>query len=183
MGQARRVPAGARDTPGRRPRTARDTGAAALEFALVSPLLFTLLFMIFSAGWGMWEYQAARATAREAARLAAVGIPLDTSLFRRGIACLGEGNGLHSGALTGIEVHFHTDATLQGLTDSMGVVPGSYVTVTLTYTSALRGVLPSPFTDDDGTFTTEAVSRVEQVGLSDLQADPPLIAVGPESCP
>jgi Flp pilus assembly protein TadG len=54
---------------GRRP----DDGAAAVEFALVSILLFLLLFGIIEFGIGFFTQQGAAAAAREAARRAIVG--------------------------------------------------------------------------------------------------------------
>jgi hypothetical protein len=53
---------------------ARDTGAAAVEFALVSVLLLTLLFGIIQYAYFFFQSQGASATARETARLAAVGV-------------------------------------------------------------------------------------------------------------
>jgi Flp pilus assembly protein TadG len=50
-----------------------DDGAAAVEFALVSVLLFLLLFGIIEFGIGFFTQQGAAAAAREAARRAAVG--------------------------------------------------------------------------------------------------------------
>ncbi|MDQ1287413.1 MAG: pilus assembly protein [Actinomycetota bacterium] len=154
----------------------RDTGAAALEFALVSPLLLTLLFMIFSAGWGLWEYQAVRATAREATRLAAVGIP-DLAAYQRGVVCLGQRNGLPAGALTAVDITFHADALLTGLAGA-APAPGGYVEVRITVASALRGVVPTLLTDDTGHVTTGAVSRIEQLGGTDLRADASLTTTG-----
>lgn len=51
----------------------RDDGAAAVEFALVSILLFLLLFGIIEFGIGFFTQQGAAAGAREAARRAIVG--------------------------------------------------------------------------------------------------------------
>ena len=51
----------------------QDDGAAAVEFALVSILLFLLLFGIIEFGIGFFTQQGAAAAAREAARRAAVG--------------------------------------------------------------------------------------------------------------
>ena len=60
-----------------KPRTRRgrpcDEGAAAVEFALVSLLLFLLLFGLIEFGIGFFTQQGAAAAAREAARRAAVG--------------------------------------------------------------------------------------------------------------
>lgn len=56
----------------------RQSGAAAVEFALVSMLLFTLLFGIIQYGFYFWAKQAGSAAVREAARQAAVGkLPCD----------------------------------------------------------------------------------------------------------
>jgi Flp pilus assembly protein TadG len=51
----------------------QDDGAAAVEFALVSILLFLLLFGIIEFGIGFFTQQGAAAAAREAARRAIVG--------------------------------------------------------------------------------------------------------------
>jgi Flp pilus assembly protein TadG len=52
----------------------RDAGAAAVEFALVSVLLLTLLFGIIQSGYFFFQSTAAEHAAREGAREAAVGI-------------------------------------------------------------------------------------------------------------
>jgi Flp pilus assembly protein TadG len=55
-------------------RTSRgDSGAAAVEFALVAVLLLTLVFGIIQYGYYFFQLQAGTSAAREAARLAAVG--------------------------------------------------------------------------------------------------------------
>ena len=56
-----------------RSRSASDQGAAAVEFALVSLLLITLLFGIIQYSFLFWESQSASRTAREVGRVAAVG--------------------------------------------------------------------------------------------------------------
>jgi hypothetical protein len=58
----------------RRRGRAGDTGAAAVEFALVLPLLFVLLFGIIELGFGLFQLQAAQATVREAVRGVALGV-------------------------------------------------------------------------------------------------------------
>jgi len=54
-------------------RLERDDGAAAVEFALVAPILILLIFGIIAFGMGFYTQQGAAAAAREAARRAAVG--------------------------------------------------------------------------------------------------------------
>jgi len=58
----------------RRRETAGETGAAAVEFALVLPLLFVLLFGIIEFGFGLFQIQAAQASVREAVRGVALGV-------------------------------------------------------------------------------------------------------------
>ena len=55
-------------------RSRNDQGAAAVEFALVSVLLLTLLFGILQYGYYFFQLQSANAASREAARLAATGV-------------------------------------------------------------------------------------------------------------
>lgn len=50
----------------------RQRGVALVEFALVAPLLFLLLFGIVEFGWAFLQYLDTRHGAREGARLAAV---------------------------------------------------------------------------------------------------------------
>jgi uncharacterized membrane protein len=57
----------------RRPE-APDRGAAAVEFALVLPLLFVILFGVVEYGYNLFQMQSAQATVREAARAVALGI-------------------------------------------------------------------------------------------------------------
>ena len=56
-----------------RTRASSDRGAAAVEFALVSVLLITLLFGIIQYSFLFWESQSASRAAREVGRVAAVG--------------------------------------------------------------------------------------------------------------
>ena len=152
-----------------------DRGAAALEFALVAPILFTVLFMIFSAGWGLWEYQAGRATTQEAVRLASVGIP-SLPGYERNVLCLSEANGLRPGALTRIELSFHADATAAALTTTSDAVAGGFARVRLTYSSAMGDL---PFAEWADGFTVQAMTRVEAV--SEVRAAQTLTTTG-ETC-
>jgi hypothetical protein len=55
-----------------RRRQSRERGAAAVELALIAPLLFTILFGIVEFGWTFSQVLDVRHGAREGARLAAV---------------------------------------------------------------------------------------------------------------
>jgi len=58
----------------------RDGGTVLVEFALVAPLLFLLLFGIVEFGWAFLQYLDVRHGAREGARLAAVNYGSSTDV-------------------------------------------------------------------------------------------------------
>ncbi len=55
-----------------------DGGASAVEFALLAPLLFMLVFAIIGFGLGFLKVQSIRTAVREGGRAAAVGAPVNT---------------------------------------------------------------------------------------------------------
>ena len=57
----------------RRRHAQREDGAAAVEFALIVGLLAMLIFGMMEYGLAFWQLQSLRASAREGARVAAVG--------------------------------------------------------------------------------------------------------------
>ncbi len=57
-----------------------QTGAALLEFAIILPLLFILLFGVIEAGWAFSQQLEVRHGAREGARLVAVNDGTDTEV-------------------------------------------------------------------------------------------------------
>ena len=61
-----------RETSGSRKRCQGDDGAALVEFALIAPLFFLLVFGIMEFGWAFFQQLDVRHGAREGARLAAV---------------------------------------------------------------------------------------------------------------
>jgi Flp pilus assembly protein TadG len=59
-------------------RLRREDGASAVEFALVTPLLFMLVFGIIGFGLAFLQVQSIRTAVREGGRAAAVGAPMGT---------------------------------------------------------------------------------------------------------
>lgn len=89
-------------------KSCRDRGAALVEFALIAPLLFMLVFGVIDFGWAFFQQLDVRHGARESARLVAVNYkttatptPADqlTQIIRE--AC----NRMDSGE--NVSVHFH----------------------------------------------------------------------------
>ena len=128
-----------------------EDGAAAVEFALVSTLLVTLLLGIIAFGFALFQQQSALHAAREGARLAAVGVN-DCDAFQAEVADRGSGAGIEE-----------ADVVL-AYTDVNGGGPGAgdKVTVTVPYTIDLSmlGFIGLGTWDNTQTGT----SRVELVG-------------------
>ena len=60
-------------------RLRHEGGASAVEFALIAPLLFMLLFGIIGGGLAFLRVQSIRTAVREGGRTAAVGAPVATT--------------------------------------------------------------------------------------------------------
>lgn len=131
--------------------TAGDRGAAAVEFALVSTLLLTLLLGIVAFGFALYRRQSALHAAREGARLASVGVA-DCAAFGEAVATRGAGAAIEA---TDVGIAY-TDLTSDGLS------AGDEVTVTVPYEVdlSLLGFLGF----DSFTGEQTGVARVEQVG-------------------
>lgn len=143
-----------------------ERGAAAVEFALVSVVLFPLMFGTIGFGWTFWEINAAQNTARQAAREASLGVGDD---FTRTVACLSAANSGSAARPVTLEVAFSTDPA--GLVPLGAQDAHGYVHVALTYRSALGDLVPGPLTDAGGRFVVHATDRIEQLGESDRRID------------
>jgi Flp pilus assembly protein TadG len=133
-----------RDTRLRRRRRGED-GAAAVEFALVAMLLFTLLFGIIQFSLWFWAWQAGGHAAREAARVAAVSPCDDAKIQNAG-----------KGPLTGPPA---ATTPAIAVTRTPSVKVGDPITVQVTFESLDVGFFPWL----DLTITKSATSRVENV--------------------
>ena len=137
-----------------------DQGAAAVEFALVSVLLFTLLFGILQYGYGFFQMQATAATAGDAARLAVAGLydqgPLNGCVaFGNTVAQEGEDNGLPTGAVQQVKV------TWRDLSGGATAQRGGTAIVQVT---VLPTDLNYPFVPFPNTITRSMSAMVENVG-------------------
>lgn len=133
-----------------------DRGAAAVEFALVAGILFTLIFGTIQYGLYFWSLQSGAHAAREAARQAAVG-SLTCPQFED--AVLNNSRGEKAGTVTATRT-FYTDETLT--TGASPAVIGGAVKVVVSFESIDLGLPFVPFIDD-GQVSERAVARVENV--------------------
>ena len=137
-----------------RSRRRTEKGAAALEFALVMPVLLVLIFGLIQYGLYFWAYQAGADAARQAARSAAVGdYPQSCDQFK------GEIN-------TALQ-KFKTDtATItreyKKVDSTKGVQPGDTVVVTVKYKTTNLNFPFLPFVKD-GIVDQTAEARVDNV--------------------
>ena len=128
-----------------------ERGAAAVEFALVMPILFLLVFGILQYGLYFWAHQGGSDIARDAARLSAVGEPTACADFREEIADQIDG-------LTGSG----TTASIKRDYSTADVQVGDKVVVTVAFDSYDLQLPFLPFIDD-GRVTTTAEAMVEFV--------------------
>lgn len=137
------------------PHRSDDRGAAAVEFALVSTLLFTVLFAIIQYSLYFWSLQSGSNAAREAARQAAVGA-LDcaefTTLVRQGAQ--------------GVSSDFKATRTYYAagdvnLTTPVAAAAGGLVRVTVSFKSIDLGFPFLPFIED-GQVSEAGIARIEE---------------------
>jgi Flp pilus assembly protein TadG len=138
-------------------RRAGDTGAAAVEFALLVPLLLLFVAGILGLGLYLWGQQSANFGAREGARLAAVGVNNCTTWANQTKA--------RSGAITSpyaVTLSYSPSATV-----------GSTITVTLKYKNngpansllaAATSLFPGGALQLPSDSTATAQSRAEVIG-------------------
>ena len=130
-----------------------DRGAAAVEFALVSFLLFSLLMGTIGFGIVLFAQQSALHAAREGARLAAVGVNGSCGPFQTIVANRGKGANVVAGSVK----LAYTDTNGNGAND-----PGDTVTVSVPYTVNVGFLGFIGFNSFNGTQT--GIARAETVG-------------------
>ena len=139
-------------------RATDDRGAAAVEFALVSVLLLTLLFGIIQYSYFFYQSQGATTTAREAARLAAVGVTSCTS-FESAVQLRADANGTDIASPPPANI---TLAVTKEGNSGSGPEPGDRAVVTVVWVPQKFGFPFVPFLS--GNQSSEAETRVESSG-------------------
>jgi Flp pilus assembly protein TadG len=123
----------------------------AVEFALVFPIVFAVMFGIIQYGIYFWGRSTAAASARESARQLAVGTDWTCSHDQ----AVEKTNGAGSGAVV----------TRKYLNDANVAKIGDLVEVTVSATTLAPNFLPLP---DSGAITEVATARVENIPTSPL---------------
>jgi Flp pilus assembly protein TadG len=162
-------------SPGRRTRGGRrhdgrggdERGAAALEFGLVAPVMFLLLFGMLQYGYLFWSLTTASATAREAVRRMVVGNEWTTCAQKWAVT---HARNAAVGDRTVTVTRSYTDR--DGVPLARQPQPGDTVTVTVSFRSLDLGIplLPMP---DHGTVTQSARGEVQNVPAGPLPCEGP----------
>jgi Flp pilus assembly protein TadG len=146
----------------------REGGAAAVEFALIVPLLFLILFGTLQYGFYFFSLQAGNQAAREAARRAAVGdMPTCTAFVDYVKSRVGRAN--FGNTITVKRTYTNAAPNTLPATEV-----GDLVTVTVSYRSIDMNVPFIPTPGGTAQIETSADTRVERVEA--------LPAVAPETC-
>lgn len=142
-----------------RRRKGRERGAAAVEFALVLPLLLAVVFGAIQYGMYFWSMQGGSSAAREGARRAAVGQLDACTDFRTYVkGRIGSTSSDANGATI-----TRSYQTASGVAVPIGsVAAGDVVTVTVTFDGYDFKLPFLPFIND-GVVTQAADARVENV--------------------
>ena len=135
---------------------ASERGASAVEFALVSVLLFTVLFGILQYAIYFWALQSGSHAAREAARQAAVG-ELSCTQFASAVLDNAQGE-LPSTVLA--KRTYYTNAAMT--TEATPPVVGGVVKVNVSFKSLDLNFPFVPFIND-GLVSEQGVARVENI--------------------
>ena len=136
-----------------------ERGAAAVEFALVSVLLLTLLFGIVQYAFYFYQSQGASATSREAARLAAVGVT-SCATFKAAVRARAAANGTDIEAPASSNIHL----TVTKDSGNVGSNPeiGDNALVVVRWEPLKFGFPFVPFLT--GNENAESQTRIESVG-------------------
>lgn len=138
-----------------------EAGAAAVEFALIAPILLLLVFGMVQYGFYFWSAQGGAVATRDAARRAAVGDHESCTAFRDDVRARIDALGDAAGATI---TRAYTKGP--GNTDA-GVQVGDVVTVTVAFTSVDLGIPLIPFVNG-GLVQQSADSRVESVPVASV---------------
>ncbi len=135
-----------------------DSGAVAVEFALLLPILMLFLFGIIQYGYGLFQLQTFNSTVSDSARSLSTGITNCTA-FNGTLDSIAGGNGLDPTALSDIHVEW-VNSDGSPLPQRLG-----YAKLTVSYAPFKIGVPFIPFPDE---FTRTRLVAIQDIGNSSL---------------
>jgi TadE-like protein len=135
-----------------------DTGAVAVEFALLLPLLMLFLFGIIQYGYGLFQLQTFNSTVSDSARSLATGIT-SCPAFNQTLDSVASGNGLDPAALSDIHVDW-VNSDGSPLPQRLG-----YAKLTVSYAPFNIGLPFIPFPDE---ITRTRLVSIQDIGNSSL---------------
>lgn len=144
---------------GSHPRGRGDEGATLVEFAILAPLLFLIIFAIIEFGWAFGQHLDVRHGAREASRLAAVNYGVDA-----GYVGAVQTNQIGQAACDRMDLDGVTtiQITLDDTDGSGAVEVGEYVEITVTHPlNTITGFLDFAFPDPTN-LTSTVRTRIER---------------------
>ena len=127
----------------RRPGRATDEGAAAVEFAIISLLLLSILFGIIQYGFYFFQATSVESAAREGARSASIGVS-DCTAWKNKV----------KGTAPGVA------ASMTSIKFTGGATRGSDIAVTVEWDPIIVGFVPLP----SNVGTQKAITRAERLG-------------------
>jgi Flp pilus assembly protein TadG len=150
----------ARSARPHRPSQPPDTGAVAVEFALLLPLLMMFLFGIIQYGYGFYQIQSLASVVGDATQQAATGIDSCES-FSTELAALLQGSGLDPAGMQQLDVTWLTE------TGAASAIPSRLgkVRVSVAYKPFTIGV---PFVPFPELLTRTQTASVQDVTAGDL---------------
>ncbi len=139
-----------------------ETGAVAVEFALVLPILMLFLFGVIQYGYGLFQLQSFGAALNEASRSAATGVD-DCAAFDQLLGSAVSENGLSPGDVAGAKLEWL--AADGSVAQTPQRVLGQ-VRVTATYQPFDLGIPLIPFPETITRSSTTTVQSVLSSGLT-----------------
>jgi Flp pilus assembly protein TadG len=148
--------------PRRRRARPADSGASAVEFALLTPLLFMILLGVIQYGYGLYQLQNFSSLVNDASKMAGSGID-DCADFKAAVRSMATSSGIDGATVTSITVAWQAKDPVSGTyTPAGSATRYGLADVTATFTPFRLGAPLVPF---PGAITRTQSAIVLDTGL------------------